>query len=380
MNSRYKRGWYGESQRHYLAAKGIKTNRYHANKYYAYSPTFVAGDMAPIAADGIGTAGAAVVPWIPVIVPVALAYGGAKWVVDRKKKRAKQGKGFFAEKPVQKFEKGIWGWRDPEDGFFHEDKAVVEKHIEMREAEKTLGNWKEEPQTAFEGLKKVDDDAVDIIQRDQALKKGFFDEDPEAKAKRLKKLRRELEEAKESVPRRERSSYKAEKLKGGMADGKDDCRYDQRQLEAGIKVEMEHTKDKKLAKEIAKDHLEEIPDYYTRLAHMEACAKRHYEGAPGMGWAGGGREMAYAARKGNGLFGPPKNEKLAKKIRITSPADFRKSMSTLKGKDGKVTTEEKRALTLARTRAAMQLRRENLKPETRKKFKEISQMELPEVR
>ena len=28
MNGRYRKGWYGESQRHYLAAKGIKTNRY----------------------------------------------------------------------------------------------------------------------------------------------------------------------------------------------------------------------------------------------------------------------------------------------------------------------------------------------------------------
>lgn len=41
------------------------------------------------------------------------------------------------------------------------------------------------------------------------------------------------------------------------------------QLAMGVKVEMEHTKDKKLAKQIALDHLAEMPDYYTKLAKME---------------------------------------------------------------------------------------------------------------
>jgi hypothetical protein len=37
----------------------------------------------------------------------------------------------------------------------------------------------------------------------------------------------------------------------------------------GIKVEMEHTKNKTIAKRIALDHLAELPDYYTRLLKME---------------------------------------------------------------------------------------------------------------
>ena len=41
------------------------------------------------------------------------------------------------------------------------------------------------------------------------------------------------------------------------------------ELSMGINVETEHTKSKKKAKEIALDHLEEIPDYYTRLKKME---------------------------------------------------------------------------------------------------------------
>jgi hypothetical protein len=41
------------------------------------------------------------------------------------------------------------------------------------------------------------------------------------------------------------------------------------ELMMGIKVEMEHTQDKELAKQIALDHLAELPDYYSRLKKME---------------------------------------------------------------------------------------------------------------
>ena len=41
------------------------------------------------------------------------------------------------------------------------------------------------------------------------------------------------------------------------------------QLNKGIDVEVEHTKDKALAREIALDHLAELPDYYDRLQKME---------------------------------------------------------------------------------------------------------------
>lgn len=45
--------------------------------------------------------------------------------------------------------------------------------------------------------------------------------------------------------------------------------YDPEQLKMGIEVEMEHTTHKSIAERIAKDHLAEIPDYYTRLKKME---------------------------------------------------------------------------------------------------------------
>jgi hypothetical protein len=42
-----------------------------------------------------------------------------------------------------------------------------------------------------------------------------------------------------------------------------------RQLEIGIDVEKEHTTDKKVAREIALDHLGEDPKYYTKLVKIE---------------------------------------------------------------------------------------------------------------
>jgi hypothetical protein len=58
---------------------------------------------------------------------------------------------------------------------------------------------------------------------------------------------------------------KNEKLKGGRADCIDDSFFNKKSLAKGIKIEMEHTKNKSIAKEIAKDHLLEDPKYYDKL-------------------------------------------------------------------------------------------------------------------
>jgi hypothetical protein len=60
-----------------------------------------------------------------------------------------------------------------------------------------------------------------------------------------------------------------DRIPGGIADGKPITNYDLKQLLDGIKSERDHTKDNMLALELAMDHLESIPDYYTRLARME---------------------------------------------------------------------------------------------------------------
>jgi hypothetical protein len=63
--------------------------------------------------------------------------------------------------------------------------------------------------------------------------------------------------------------YKKEKLKGGLADYVPDSVFDKKDLEKGIKVEMEHTTDREIAKEIAKDHLLEDPKYYDKLEKIQ---------------------------------------------------------------------------------------------------------------
>ena len=56
-------------------------------------------------------------------------------------------------------------------------------------------------------------------------------------------------------------------------DDDDDDDVDPNELAMGIKVEKEHTADPAIAEKIARDHLAEFPDYYTRLTKMEAEAK-----------------------------------------------------------------------------------------------------------
>jgi hypothetical protein len=56
-----------------------------------------------------------------------------------------------------------------------------------------------------------------------------------------------------------------------------DVSFIQKQLNMGEPIEHEHTQDHELAKDIALQHLDEIPDYYTRLKKMEADAKKHHK-------------------------------------------------------------------------------------------------------
>lgn len=65
-----------------------------------------------------------------------------------------------------------------------------------------------------------------------------------------------------------------DKMNGGYADKRSPKDFDKKQLAIGIKVEMEHTKDKHTATEIAMDHLEEDPKYYKKLkaAHLESVS------------------------------------------------------------------------------------------------------------
>jgi len=65
--------------------------------------------------------------------------------------------------------------------------------------------------------------------------------------------------------RRFRLLEREDVLPGGKADDAAESEFDPVQLKQGIRVEREHTKDDKVAREIAMDHLKEDPRYYTKL-------------------------------------------------------------------------------------------------------------------
>jgi len=62
-----------------------------------------------------------------------------------------------------------------------------------------------------------------------------------------------------------------DKLPGGLADKKNPKDFDSEKLKEGIKIELEHTDDPEIAKEISMDHLTEDPDYYKKLKTIESA-------------------------------------------------------------------------------------------------------------
>lgn len=73
------------------------------------------------------------------------------------------------------------------------------------------------------------------------------------------------------------NTWRPRSLRGGRSRGTDLRTLNQRQLEAGTLVELEHVRargrpsadDLAVARTIAADHLVEYPDYYVRLRRME---------------------------------------------------------------------------------------------------------------
>lgn len=67
-----------------------------------------------------------------------------------------------------------------------------------------------------------------------------------------------------------KNSIRIEDLKHA---GDPDSDFDAAELKAGTKVETEHLDNREAAKAVAKAHLAEFPDYYTRLKAMEDQVK-----------------------------------------------------------------------------------------------------------
>ena len=71
------------------------------------------------------------------------------------------------------------------------------------------------------------------------------------------------------------------KLPGGVGDNTPNDKIDPAQLSIGVQVEMEHTNDPEIAKEIAMDHLTEDPEYYTKL--VNAGLAKEFQAGTGSG-------------------------------------------------------------------------------------------------
>ena len=56
-----------------------------------------------------------------------------------------------------------------------------------------------------------------------------------------------------------------EMIVGGKGDNKPISQFDKKEFAKGMRVEREHTKSRKAASEIARDHLTEDPHYYSKL-------------------------------------------------------------------------------------------------------------------
>ena len=74
----------------------------------------------------------------------------------------------------------------------------------------------------------------------------------------------------------EKIDFEKELMEAGESKGKKD-KVNKEQLEMGKKVEKEHTTNPAIAEKITRDHLAEIPDYYTHLEEMENNAKKNNE-------------------------------------------------------------------------------------------------------
>lgn len=93
-----------------------------------------------------------------------------------------------------------------------------------------------------------------------------------------------------------------DRIPGGLADKKSPKDFKPRELKAGIEVELEHTNDKNMAKEIAMDHLQEHPGYYKHLKELEKKLEKTGEGSaekylPWYGAAAGGTGGALLGEK-----------------------------------------------------------------------------------
>lgn len=153
------------------------------------------------------------------------------------------------------------------NGSLDDVKNKIDKYWERKDAEEVLKN-KDSYLSPGAGLE-------ERKQQKEILKAKYPDYNPVRHDVFVSRYNKEEQLAAEKQYRVNRGIEKdsaVENIIGKHNDIPDD-QFDPEQLQLGIETEMEHTDSDEVAKSIAKDHLMEIKDYYTRLKRMEEGAK-----------------------------------------------------------------------------------------------------------
>jgi len=161
---------------------------------------------------------------------------------------------------------------------------------------------------------------------------GMFGESSDVKistaAKRLSQTSKPVKNVKLNLKRALSSSgikVESEKIQGGKAENmtpkdlskkhKVDIKDIEKEINVGIKIEMEHTDSKKIAKEIAMDHIAEFSDYYTNKKHgVKASEKGLEKDLEETATASSAGAYSPALFGGETTVEKPKAKKLATKI------------------------------------------------------------------
>jgi len=129
------------------------------------------------------------------------------------------------------------------------------------------------PNTEFASYKYEIKDGLVIVSGN--WEEGFFSVDKQKGTIKLSDdaisdIEQEIsDEFKEDYTETDLYAKKKNYIKGGIGDKTDISKLNQEELKKGIKVELEHTSNSKIAREIASDHLTEDKDYYKKLSIME---------------------------------------------------------------------------------------------------------------
>jgi hypothetical protein len=260
-------GWRGQSYRHYLASKGIRSTW---QKQYTPKMYMLAKEDAEKYSEVLGGMfddGRADVGDLEETHKKRVAEEEFRKCSDELSKLEVEGK--INSGAAERFRK---------DDLTNETKDYIDSKIDEATYKKNLSRrlhkHKQQHSSSFdpwdtgdhhEDSKFVIFGSLEPSKKEEAEKAAFsiFGSDEQAKGGLMffAKKRRRL------APWEEKR-WK-DRIKGGRADALKPTQFDYKELMRGQKHEMEHTENPMIATEIAMDHLTEDPDYYKLLRKLE---------------------------------------------------------------------------------------------------------------